>query len=148
MLDLHRHLKPKLSSFGCSFDIRHYRFQTLSSSRGPSAVKKILNITYKRYLRLEDFRRRRRPPTVPHFIPFRVCMGLYPFIEINKFWCSTQTLFLLERFHQGTVISTRRYSLYTGEWSFIKNALFSMRFICCIFIIQEYESFLDLMMDL
>jgi hypothetical protein len=43
---------------------------------------------------------------------FRVCMGLYPFIGIIKLWCLTQTLFLLERFHQGTIISYRRYSLY------------------------------------
>jgi hypothetical protein len=45
MLDLRRHLKPKLSSFGRSFGIRCYRSQIMSSSRGPSAGKKILNIT-------------------------------------------------------------------------------------------------------
>jgi hypothetical protein len=44
---------------------------------------------------------------VPYLIPFWVFMGLYR--------GSTQTLFLLERFHLGTIISTRRYSPYTGE---------------------------------
>jgi hypothetical protein len=43
MHDLHRHLKPKLSSFSCSFDIRCYLFQTVSSSRGPSTGKKTPN---------------------------------------------------------------------------------------------------------
>jgi hypothetical protein len=42
--DLRRHLKPKLSSFGGSFDIRRYSSQIISSSRGPSAGR-ILNIT-------------------------------------------------------------------------------------------------------
>jgi hypothetical protein len=45
MLDLRRHLKPKLLSFGRSFGIRCYRFQIMSSSRGPSTGKKMLNIT-------------------------------------------------------------------------------------------------------
>jgi hypothetical protein len=34
-----------------------------------------------------------------------------------------------------TIISTRRYSLYTGQWSFIRIVLSDMRFLCCIFII-------------
>jgi hypothetical protein len=51
-------------------------------------------------------------PLVPRFIPFRVYMSLYPFIGIIKLWCLTQTLFLLKRFHEGTIISSRRYSLH------------------------------------
>jgi hypothetical protein len=46
---------------------------------------------------------------------FQVYMGLYPFIGVIKLWCSTQTLFLLDKFHLGTIISTRRYSPYIGE---------------------------------
>jgi hypothetical protein len=44
------------------------------------------------------------------------------------------------RFQLGTIISTMRYSLYIGECSFVKNVLFGTRFVCCIFIIQIYES--------
>jgi hypothetical protein len=44
------------------------------------------------------------------------------------------------KFQLGTIISTMRYSLYTGEWSFIRNVLSGMRFICCIFINQRYVS--------
>jgi hypothetical protein len=60
MLDVRRHLKPKLSSFGGSFDIRRYSSQIISSSRGPLAGK-ILNITLPLISLSEDLRRRRRP---------------------------------------------------------------------------------------
>jgi hypothetical protein len=63
--------------------------------------------------------------------------GLYGSLSLYRDY---QTLVFNTDFISSGKIPLRNYNLYIGECSFIRNVLFGTRFICCIFIIQKYES--------